>query len=49
MLASWAYGALYGTNRERTAALDGWRTGYDHHDDTALHPGFVLTASDCSP
>ena len=31
MLASWAYGALYGTNRERTAALDGWLYRYNHH------------------
>jgi transposase InsO family protein len=31
MLAGWAYGALYGTNRERTAALDGWIWTYNHH------------------
>jgi transposase InsO family protein len=31
MLAGWAYGALYGTNRERTAALDGWLYRYNHH------------------
>jgi transposase InsO family protein len=31
MLGSWAYGALYGTNRERTAALDGWLWRYNHH------------------
>jgi transposase InsO family protein/transposase len=30
MLAGWAYGALYGTNRERTAALDGWLWTYNH-------------------
>ena len=24
MLAGWAYGAIYGSSRERTAALDGW-------------------------
>jgi transposase InsO family protein len=30
MLAGWAYGALYGTNRERTAALDGWLWSYNH-------------------
>jgi transposase InsO family protein len=24
LLAGWAYGAIYGTSRERTAALDGW-------------------------
>jgi transposase InsO family protein len=30
MLAGWAYGALYGTNRERTAALDGWLFTYNH-------------------
>jgi transposase InsO family protein len=31
MLGSWAYGALYGSNRERTAALDGWLYTYNHH------------------
>jgi len=31
MLGGWAYGALYGTNRERTAALDGWLFTYNHH------------------
>jgi transposase InsO family protein len=31
MLGGWAYGALYGTNRERTAALDGWLWRYNHH------------------
>jgi transposase InsO family protein len=30
MLGGWAYGALYGTNRERTAALDGWLYTYNH-------------------
>jgi transposase InsO family protein len=30
MLAGWADGALYGTNRERTAALDGWLWTYNH-------------------
>jgi transposase InsO family protein len=30
MLAGWAYGALYGTNQERTAALDGWLWRYNH-------------------
>ena len=31
MLAGWTYGALYGTNRERTAALDGWLWRDNHH------------------
>jgi len=31
MLAGWAYGAIYGSNRERTAALDGWLWHYNHH------------------
>jgi transposase InsO family protein len=31
MLAGWAYGAIYGTNRERTNALDGWLHHYNHH------------------
>lgn len=26
----WAYGALYSTNRDRTAALDGWLWTYNH-------------------
>ena len=31
MLAGWAYGAIYGTSRERTAAIDGWLYRYNHH------------------
>ena len=31
MLAGWAYGAIYGHSRERTAALDGWLWTYNHH------------------
>jgi transposase InsO family protein len=30
MLAGWAYGAVYGSSRERTAALDGWLWHYNH-------------------
>jgi transposase InsO family protein len=30
MLGGWAYGALYATSRERTAALDGWLWTYNH-------------------
>jgi transposase InsO family protein/transposase len=30
LLAGWAYGAIYGTSRERTAALDGWLWTYNH-------------------
>ncbi len=30
MLAGWAYGPLYGTSRERTAALDGWLWHYNY-------------------
>jgi transposase InsO family protein len=30
LLAGWAYGAIYGTSRERTAALDGWIWHYNH-------------------
>jgi transposase InsO family protein len=30
LLASWAYGAIYGSSRERTAALDGWLWTYNH-------------------
>jgi transposase InsO family protein len=31
MLDGWAYGALYRTSTERTAALDGWINYYNHH------------------
>ena len=31
MLDGWAYGAIYGSTRERTAALDGWLHHYNHH------------------
>jgi transposase InsO family protein len=31
MLGGWAYGAIYGSNPERTAALDGWLHHYNHH------------------
>ena len=30
LLAGWAYGALYATSAERTAALDGWLWTYNH-------------------
>jgi transposase InsO family protein len=30
MLGSWAYGAIYSSSRERTAALDGWLFTYNH-------------------
>ena len=30
MLGGWAYGAIYGTSAERTAALDGWLWTYNH-------------------
>jgi len=29
--AGWAYGAIYRTSAERTAALDGWLWRYNHH------------------
>jgi transposase InsO family protein len=31
MLGSWAYGAIYRSSAERTAALDGWLYHYNHH------------------
>jgi transposase InsO family protein len=31
MLAGWAYGAIYRSSPERTAALDGWLYHYNHH------------------
>jgi transposase InsO family protein len=30
LLSGWAYGAIYGSSRERTAALDGWLWHYNH-------------------
>jgi transposase InsO family protein len=30
LLAGWAYGPIYGTSKERTAALDGWLWLYNH-------------------
>ena len=30
LLAGWAYGAIYGSSRERTATLDGWVWTYNH-------------------
>jgi transposase InsO family protein len=30
LLAGWAYGAVYGSSHERTAALDGWLWHYNH-------------------
>ena len=30
MLGGWAYGAIYGSSRERTAALDAWLDYYNH-------------------
>ena len=31
MLNGWAYGAIYRSSHERTAALDGWLLHYNHH------------------
>jgi transposase InsO family protein len=31
LLGGWAYGAIYGSSAERTAALDGWLWRYNHH------------------
>ena len=31
MLGGWAYGAIYRSSHERTAALDGWLDHYNHH------------------
>jgi len=30
LIAGWAYGAIYGSSQERTAALDGWLWNYNH-------------------
>jgi transposase InsO family protein len=31
LLGGWAYGAIYASSTERTAALDGWLWQYNHH------------------
>jgi transposase InsO family protein len=31
LLGGWAYGAIYRSSTERTAALDGWLYHYNHH------------------
>ncbi len=31
LLGGWAYGAIYRSSTERTAALDGWLWHYNHH------------------
>jgi transposase InsO family protein len=31
LLGGWAYGAIYRSSAERTAALDGWLWHYNHH------------------
>jgi transposase InsO family protein len=31
LLGGWAYGAIYASSHERTAALDGWLYTYNHH------------------
>jgi len=30
MIAAWNDGAIYATSRERTSALDGWLSTYNH-------------------
>ena len=36
MLGGWAYGAIYRSSAERTAALDGWLWRYNHQPTTRL-------------
>jgi transposase InsO family protein len=41
LLTGWAYGAIYASSRERTAALDGWLWHYNHrrrHSALGHHP-----------
>jgi transposase InsO family protein len=41
LLAGWAYGAIYRTSQDRTAALDGWLWHYNHqrrHSALGHHP-----------
>ena len=41
LLNDWAYGAVYGSSRERTSALDGWLWHYNHqrrHSALGHHP-----------
>ena len=37
MLGGWAYGAIYASSRERTAALDGWLFTYNHRRRHSSH------------
>jgi transposase InsO family protein/transposase-like protein len=37
LLAGWAYGAIYGSSAERTAALDGWLWTYNHRRPHGAH------------
>jgi transposase InsO family protein len=46
MLNGWAYGAIYGSSPERTAALDGWLWHYNHrrrHSAIGNHPPISRT------
>ena len=46
MLNGWAYGAIYRSSRERTAALDGWLWHYNHrrrHSALGHHPPVTRT------
>jgi len=41
LLAGWAYGAIYRSSSQRTAALDGWLRHYNHvrkHSALGHHP-----------
>ena len=38
LLGGWAYGAIYGSSRERSAALDGWLWHYNHRRNTPPSP-----------
>jgi transposase InsO family protein len=41
LLDGWAYGPIYASSRERTAALDGWLWHYNHrrpHQAIGRHP-----------
>ena len=47
MLGGWAYGAIYGSSVERTAALGGWLDFYNHrrrHGSLGRRPPFERLA-----
>src|SRR5437764_2288259 len=49
MLGEWAYGAIYATSAERTAALPGWLERYNTEDLTAVSATSPQSADSPTP